>query len=76
MIRICLITAAAVLGLAACGEKPQTVQAAYKKTDKPQWEGASNPYVAPGWTPGDAKAWTEHLRARAQAQNEYLRTSN
>lgn len=68
-----IATTAAVLLLAACGEKPQDVSAG-KKPDVPNWQGTSNAYVAPGWKAGDRKAWEEQLRTRAQSQNEYQRT--
>ena len=49
MIRI-LIIAAAVLALAACGEKPQTANGV--KSDTAAFQGTGLPYVAPGWKPG------------------------
>ena len=61
---------AAALG--ACGEKAQTAGA--RKADAEAWQGApKDPYVAPGWTAGDATSWNHQLRARAQGQNEYSR---
>ena len=65
MIRTAFILAA-VLSLAACGEKPQTSSGA--KRDTPAYQGTSNPYSAPGWTAGD--------KARGQnSQNEYNRVN-
>ena len=63
----------AALLLTACGEKPQT--AATPKADTPPWQGASNAYVAPGWTAGDKTRWEQQMRKRSQGQNEYSRTA-
>ena len=63
-----------LVGLAACGDKPQVKpatsgQAAYMGT-------AGTAYTAPGWKVGDATSWDANMRARTQAgQNEYPRTS-
>ncbi|MGH8829518.1 MAG: hypothetical protein ACREXV_00270 [Polaromonas sp.] len=66
--------AAAVMALAACGEKPQT--AAGVKSDVPAFQGAENQFVAPGWKPGDKTSWEQGLKARAQnTQNEYSKTN-
>ncbi|WP_395141668.1 hypothetical protein [Schlegelella aquatica] len=67
------LAAAALLG--ACGERPQTAQAPQTRGDTPAWQGASNPYVASGWKPGDAASWEQHMRRRAQGQNEYSRAN-
>ncbi len=73
MIRTAFILAA-VLSLAACGEKPQTNTGA--KRDTPAFQGTSNPYNAPGWTAGDKTSWAQHLKTRAQnSQNEYNRVN-
>jgi hypothetical protein len=60
---------AAVLALAACGERPQVVnykQGKYAgKPDTPAYQNA--PYN------GDRAAWERELATRAQAQNEYQR---
>ena len=73
MKRLLLIccTASVAAALAACGEREQT--ASGRKSDKVAWQGAQNPYVAPGWTAGDRASWEEQLRNRAQAQNEYTK---
>ena len=59
--------------LVACGDRPQTADAAAKKTDTPAWQGADNGYVANGWKAGDKAKWEAQLRARARGQNEYVR---
>ena len=37
--------------------------------------GAASAYTAPGWKAGDQRSWEAQMRARAQGQNEYLRTA-
>jgi hypothetical protein len=64
--------AAALLALAGCGEKPQQ-GTSVRKADTPAYQGAQDPFVAPGWKVGDQASWQEQLRKRAQGQNEYLR---
>jgi hypothetical protein len=63
------VTLAALLALAACGERPQVVnykQGKYAgKPDTPAYQAA--PYN------GDRAAWERTLATRAQAQNEYQR---
>ena len=67
----------AALGLlVACGDRPQTANAAAKKTDTPAWQGADNGHVASGWKAGDKASWEEQMRARARGQNEYTRVAN
>jgi predicted small lipoprotein YifL len=67
-----LATAALWAGLAACGEKPQTLGAT--KIDAPPWSAAKDPFVAPGWTPGDKASWEAEIRQRTLAgQDEFLR---
>ena len=63
--------------LAACGESEQVAGTA-KKSDTKPWEGvvaADGVHAAGDWKVGDQKSWEEHLRARAQAQNEYARSA-
>ena len=63
----------ALAGLSACGEKPQTLGG--RKSDSAAFEGAQNPFVAPGWKPGDKGSWEQGLKARMQnSQNEYSKT--
>jgi len=67
-----VLTTAAVLALAACGDKPQTATGA--KSDTPVFQGTSNPYNAPGWKAGEKTSWEQHLKTRLQnGQNEYNR---
>jgi hypothetical protein len=71
-----LAWAAAALCLTAslgCAEKRDTA-AASKKIDASPVSGAQQGYTAAGWKVGDATSWEEHMRTRAQAQNEYSKT--
>lgn len=64
------------LALAGCGERAQTLNASSSKPDATAWSAseAANPaFVAAGYKPGDKTAWEAQLRARNQAQNDYLR---
>ena len=64
--------------LAACGEKPQTMDgASARKSDEPAWavSNAADPaFAAAGWkSTGDKAAWEQQIRQRGQAQNDYAR---
>jgi hypothetical protein len=67
---------ALTLALAACGEKPQTMDGAARQADAQPWSvsDAANPaFRAPGWKDGDKAAWEQQIRQRNQAQNDYAR---
>lgn len=65
------ITAAALLALAACGEKPQNGYGI--KSDVPALQGAQDPFVVSGWKPGDKDSWEQQLKTRTQhTQNDYV----
>ena len=67
-----LMTLAGLWALAACGEKPQVLQSI--KSDLPAYQGASGPFVVPGWKVGDKTSWEQGLKARMQnSQNEYTK---
>jgi ABC-type glycerol-3-phosphate transport system substrate-binding protein len=69
-----LATAAIALGLAGCGEKPQT--ASHAKAVAPAFSGPSTAFTAAGWKPGEEASWKEQLRTRAQqGQDEYSRAA-
>ena len=64
------------LALAACGEKPQTMDASSSKADAQAWSvsDAANPaFKASGWKAGDKTSWDDQIRQRHQAQNDYAR---
>ena len=68
---------AALLGLVACGEKPQEMNAHGVKQDNAAFSGVGqSQYVQTGWTAGDKGSWEKQLKARAQyGQNDYTRMS-
>jgi hypothetical protein len=74
---LALVAATALtLSLAACGEKPQRMDASARKADAEPWtvSDAANPaFKAPGWKDGDQAAWEQQIRQRNQAQNDYAR---
>ncbi|MGE5338890.1 MAG: hypothetical protein ACM3PU_13755 [Gemmatimonadota bacterium] len=67
-----LIVLGLVAALAACGEKPQSGPSA-RKVDTEPWQAAQDPFVAPGWKPGDRASWEAQMRQRAVDQNEFVR---
>ncbi len=69
-----LALVAAALLLAGCGEKPQTAGTEKKTDDKP-WDARGSEFAAGGWKSGDQASWEAQLRARAQGQNEYTRST-
>ena len=61
-----------VIGLAACGDKPQELTAS--KQDGAAYTGTGMPYVLQDWKPGDKASWESQLKARNQyGQNDYTR---
>jgi hypothetical protein len=70
-----LVAAAAVLVLAACGEKPQGMGGVKQDTTPFSGTGGSK-FADPGWKAGDKTSWEQHLRNRAQnGQNDYTRAN-
>ena len=64
------LAAVAVLALAACGEKPQSL--VESKQAAPAFQGTGMPFAAPGWKQGDKVSWEQQLKTRAQnGQNDY-----
>ncbi len=70
---IVLAAAAIALGVAGCGEKPQS--ASQPKAVTPAFSGPATAFTAAGWKPGDEASWKEQLRTRAQGQDEYSRAA-
>ena len=67
---LCTLFGAAAL-LAACGEKPQTLQSGVK-VDGQAFQGTATQFAAPAWKQGDKVSWEQHLKTRTQqGQNEY-----
>jgi len=70
-----LIFMAAVLALAACTEKPQTIGSS-AKVDAAAYQGAAPVFDAPGWKPGDKVSWEQHMKTRTQnGQNDYAKVN-
>jgi len=67
---------AAILGLSACMESPQTLGT---KSDAAPFTGtgaAPAAFVNGGWKAGDKTSWEQALRARAQeGQNDYAKSN-
>lgn len=71
------LAAAVTLGVSACGEKPQDAplkSGKYQgKPDTRPWEGEPQAFPGTEFKRGDQASWEAALRARLQAQNEYVR---
>jgi len=63
------VAGALLLGIAACGERPQVIQ--YKQGTY-QGKPFTQPYQNAPYN-GDKAAWERTVTQRAQAQNEYNR---
>jgi hypothetical protein len=66
------IVLTAVLALAACSEAPQEIGSA-GAGQAPAFQGTGTAYQAPGWKPGDDKAWEAQIKQRNKGQDEYQR---
>lgn len=75
MMRGATVTFISLLMLSACGEVDQSLSASNSKVDGKAYQGAHNPYVAKGWTPGDKASWQAQMRTRSLTQNEYLKVN-
>lgn len=64
-----------LLALAACGDKPQELNAHGVKQDSAPYSGVGqSQYAQSGWKAGDKGSWEQQLKARAQyGQNDYQR---
>jgi hypothetical protein len=73
-----LLIAAAVAGvaaLAACTERPQTLDSGVK-VDSQAFQGTGMAYAVPGWKQGDKVSWEQHMKVRTQnGQNDYTRVN-
>ncbi|MBS3995797.1 MAG: hypothetical protein KGZ67_00470 [Hydrogenophaga sp.] len=69
--------AAALLGLAACGEQPQETRSGVKQDAAPYKGVGKSQYAHGGWNAGDRSSWEQQLKTRAQyGQNDYTRMPN
>jgi hypothetical protein len=65
---------ALLIGLAACGEKPQALVS--NAHDGAAYTGTGKAFVNPDWKPGDKASWESHMKARGQyGQNDYSRSN-
>lgn len=62
-----------LLTLSGCGEIDQSQSTSGSKGDAHAYQGAQNPYVVKGWTPGNKASWQSQMRSRMLTQNEYNR---
>jgi uncharacterized lipoprotein YajG len=70
-----LILIAALMTLAACTEKPQTLNSSGTKLDAPAFQGTGMAFTVPDWKPGDKTSWEAQLKTRTQNQNEYTKVN-
>jgi hypothetical protein len=68
-----MLALSAVLTLSACGEIDQSHATSSSKGDAHAYQGARNPYLVKGWTPGNKTSWESQMRTRSLTQNEYNR---
>lgn len=75
LIRLTLLASSVILctGLAACGERNQSLTNKTGQRGEKPWAGAKTPHVAPGWTVGNEESWRAQIRSRGQNQNEYVK---
>ncbi|BCO28165.1 hypothetical protein MIZ03_3062 [Rhodoferax lithotrophicus] len=67
-----LMAATLVVGLTACGEKPQALET--NQHDSAAYTGTGKAFVNKDWNPGDKGSWESHMKARGQyGQNDYTR---
>ncbi len=75
MRRGAFLAVAAMLALAACGDRTQTIGTGVR-SDAAAFQGTNMPYTAPGWKPGDKGSWEQQLKTRAQnTQNDYAKVN-
>ncbi len=67
----------AALALAACGDKPQELNAgSASKQDAAAYTGTGSAFMDKGWKQGDKASWEQHLKTRMQnGQNDYSKAN-
>jgi hypothetical protein len=68
-----VMLSALMLGLAACGDRPQELAGNQISGSKPSWQGPATQFTVSGWKVGDERSWAAHMQTRAQGQNENVR---
>lgn len=75
--RTLVLLLAALMGLAACGEREQVAQfkqGKYQgKPDTRPWDNDPLAYSAAKWTKGDRAGWEAQIKTRQLGQNEDVR---
>ena len=75
--RMLLLLLAALMALAACGEREQVAQfkqGKYQgKPDTRPWDNDPLAYGAAKWTKGDRAGWEAQIKTRQLGQNEDVR---
>ena len=70
-----LIVAVAVMALAGCGERTQTINT-NSGVDTHAFQGTGTQFAAPGWKQGDKTSWEQQLKTRTQnGQNDYTKVN-
>ena len=70
-----LLVVAALAGLTACGEQPQSMKENAKQ-DTSAFKGTGSAFTVPGWTPGNETSWEAQLKTRTQnGQNDYTKVN-
>lgn len=65
----------AIVAVAACTEKPQTL-GTESGHDAAAYQGPASAYTAAGWKPGEKNSWEQELKTRTtNGQNEYTRVN-
>ena len=72
---VLVLSLTALVGLCACGEKPQTLGT--PKQDAAPFSGTGvAAFTDSGWKSGDKTSWEQHLKARMQnSQNDYSKAN-
>ena len=74
---VAVLAIAALVALAACGEREQTTEfkrGKYQgKPDTQPWSNAPLDYERGKWTQGDRASWETQIKSRQSWQNEFTR---
>jgi uncharacterized lipoprotein YajG len=68
-----MLSALALVVLAGCSQKPQTLTQTGAPPSQDPWMGANPAFTEKDWKVGDKASWQRAIDRRAQDQNEYVR---
>jgi len=68
-----MLSALAIVVLAGCSQKPQTLTQTGAPPSQDPWMGANPAFTEKDWKVGDKASWQRAIDRRAQDQNEYVR---